>query len=78
MLRVREQIEYATDVKSLLFLARLELLCKTGCVLHDLKFSVQRGHIRISSPKISYFKQIHNYQILNVCRVLYERYFKHP
>ena len=29
---------YATDVKNLLFLARLEFLCKTGCVRHYFQY----------------------------------------
>ena len=30
--------EYATDVKNLLFLARLEFFCKTGCVPHYFQY----------------------------------------
>ena len=42
-------IPYATDVKNLLFLVRLELLCKTGRVPHY--FQYRRGNIHIFSPK---------------------------
>ena len=30
--------EYAIDVRNLLFLARLEFLCKTGCVPHYVQY----------------------------------------
>ena len=30
--------QYATDVKNLLYLARLEFLCKTGCVPHYFQY----------------------------------------
>ena len=42
-------IPYATDVKNLLFLVRLESLRKTGRVPHY--FQYKRGHILNFSPK---------------------------
>ena len=60
-------IQCATPVKNLLFLARLEFLCKTGCVPHYFQYN--RGHILLFSPKSQY--QIIDDQILNICRVLY-------
>ena len=61
-----KKIQYATDVKNLLFLARLEFLCKTGCVPHY--FQYKKGRSRLFPPKSQ--SQTLNYQILNICLVL--------
>ena len=55
-----------TDVKNLLFLARLEFFMEDW-VCYTI-FSVQRFHILIFSPKLK--AQVINYQIINTCRVL--------
>ena len=44
-------LQYATPVKNILFLARLEFLCKTGCVPHY--FQYKRGHILIFPQNLS-------------------------
>ena len=53
-------LQYATDVKNLLFLARLEFLCKTGCVPHYFQY---KDVTFLFSPKSK--SQILSYQILN-------------
>ena len=66
-------IQYATPVKNLLFLARLEFTCKTGCVSNYFQYKI--GHMLIFFPKSQ--PQILNYQILNICRVLYLAYWEY-
>ena len=63
----KSSVQYATDVKNLLFLTRLDFLCKkTGCVPHYFQY---KGHVLIFFPESK--SQIIIYQILNICRVLY-------
>ena len=60
-------VQYATDVKTLLFLARLEFLCKkTGCVPHY--FQYKEAAFLFFPQNLS--SQILNYQILNMSRTV--------
>ena len=45
------KIQYATPVNDLLFMARLELLCKTAFVPHYFQHKI--GHTRVPPPQIS-------------------------
>lgn len=62
-----EALQYAKPAKSILFLARLEFICKAGYVVHYFQHKI--CHVHIFRLKLEH--EILSCQIVECCLVLY-------